>query len=135
MPAVKPTATAEAGSPMKSAAKLAAAGTPSAYKALVRETSPRKAIAVEIAVEPAPCKEARAVKAAAVKPVEPRSGADKHSTQKPLRPIIPVRRAGLRVVAIIAVGTGRWRPKVDWAVTIAGAHAYAHKHALRARQG
>src|SRR2546429_8902841 len=85
-----------------------AAGNPSADKALVSETSAAKAVAVEIAVEPA-LESARAVKAAAVKPVEPRACADKHATREPLRSIIAVRRAGVRVIVIVAVGANRWR--------------------------
>src|SRR5207245_9555270 len=80
-----------------------AAGKPSADKALVSETSAAKAVAVEIAVEPA-LESARAVKAAAVKPVKPRACADKHATREPLRSIIAVRRAGVRVIVIVAVG-------------------------------
>src|SRR5437016_14482879 len=110
-----------------------AAGKPSADKALVSETSAAKAVAVEIAVEPA-LESARAVKAAAVKPVKPRACADKHATREPLRSIIAVRRAGVRVIVIVAVGANRWRAVVGGPIIIAGAHAYAHKDSLRVRK-
>src|SRR5438876_1018625 len=77
---------------------------------------------------------ARAVKAAAVKPVEPRACADKHATREPLRSIIAVRRAGVRVIVIVAVGANRWRAVVGGPIIIAGAHAYAHKDSLRVRK-
>jgi len=124
---------------MKSTAKIAAAGKPSAYKALVREPSAAEAIAAKIAVEPAlksaPFKVTRAVKAAPVRPVEPRAGTDKHATDEPLRSVVAVRRAGVRVVAIIAVRANRCRAVVGRSVIIAGAHSYAHKHSLRVRKG
>lgn len=133
--AMKTSATMEPASSMKSTAKLAAsAGKPSAYKALVREPSAAEAIAAKIAVEPAlesaPFKVTRAEIAAPVKPVEPRAGSDKHATNEPLRAVVAVRRAGVGVVAIIAVRANRWR-----AVIIAGAHSNAHKHSLRVGKG
>src|SRR2546429_622968 len=88
---------------------------------------------LEIAVEPA-LESARAVKAAAVKPVKPRACADKHATREPLRSIIAVRRAGVRVIVIVAVGANRWRAVVGGPIIIAGAHAYAHKDSLRVRK-
>ena len=132
--AVKSSATMEPAASMKSTAKLAAAVKPSAYKALVREPSAAEAVAAKIAVEPAlksaPCKVTRAEKAAPVKPVVPGTGTDKHATNEPLRSVVAVRRAGIRVVAIIAVRANRCR-----AVIIAGAHSYAHKHSLRVGKG
>jgi hypothetical protein len=122
--------------------KLAAAGKTSADKALVREPSAAKGVATEIAVKPtlesAPSIVTRTKKAAAVKPVEPRAGADKHATREPLRSVITVRRAGVRVIPIIAVRTDRWRANVSPAVVgrsviIAGAHS--HKHPLCIRKG
>ena len=132
--AVKPSATTEPASPMK----LASAGKPSAFKALVREPSAAKAIAAEIAVKPAlksaPFVVTRTEKAAAVKPVEPRAGADKHATREPSRSVVAVGRAGVGVT-IIAVRTDWWRANVSRAVIIAGAHSHAHKHSLRVRKG
>jgi hypothetical protein len=126
--AVKPSAT------MKPAAKLAAAGKPSAAKAVATE------IAVKPTLESAPFIVTRSKKATAVKPVEPRAGADKHATREPLRSVVAVRRAGVRIIAIIAVRTDRWRANVSPAVVgrsviIAGAHSRAHKHSLRVRKG
>jgi hypothetical protein len=130
--AVKPAA-AEPAFSMKSTAKLAAAGKPSAYKALVCVPS-AEAIAAKIAVEPAlksaPFKVTRAPIAAPVKPVVPRPGTDKHATGKPFRSVVAVRRAGVRIVAIIAVSANRCR-----SVIIAGAHSYAYKHSLRVGKG
>jgi hypothetical protein len=118
--------------------KLASAGEPSTFKALVREPSAAKAVAAEIAVKPAlksaPFIVTRTEKAAAVKPVEPRAGADKHATREPLRSVVAVRRAGVRVIAIVAVGADWWRAVVGRAV-IAGAHSHAHNHSLRVRKG
>jgi hypothetical protein len=111
--------------------KLASAGEPSAFKALVREASAAKAVAAEIAVKPAlksaPFIVARTERAAAVKPVEPRAGADKHATREPLR-------------SVVAVGADWRRANVSRAVVgrsaiIAGAHSHAHKHSLRVRKG
>jgi len=131
--AVKPAATAEPASSMKSTAKLAAAGKPSAYKALVGVPS-AEAIAAKIAAEPAlksaPFIVARAPIAAPVKPVVPRPGTDKHATDEPLRSVVAVRRAGVWVVAIIAVSANRC-----WSVVIAGARSYAYKHSLRVGKG
>ena len=136
--AVKPAATAEPASSMKSTTKLAAAGKPSAYKALVRVPS-AEAIAAKIAVEPAlksaPFKVTRAPIAASVKPVEPRPGTDKHATGEPLRSVVAVRRAGVRVVAIIAVRANRCRAVVSRSVIIAGGDSYAYKHSLRVGKG
>ena len=137
--AVKSSATMEPASSMKSTAKLAAAGKPSACKPLLRVPSAAEAIAAKIAVEPAlesaPFKVTRAVKAAPVKPVEPGAGTDKHATDEPLRSVVAVRRAGVRVVAIIAVRTNRCRAVVGRSVIIAGTHSYAHKHSLRLGKG
>jgi hypothetical protein len=114
--------------------KLASAGGPSAAKAVAAE------IAVKPALKSAPFIVTRTEKAAAVKPVEPRAGADKHATREPLRSVVAVRRAGVRVIAIIAVRTAWWRANVSRAVVgrsaiIAGAHSHAHKHSLRVRKG
>jgi hypothetical protein len=35
-------------------------------------------------------------------PVIPGAGADKHATQKPLRPVIPIRRASIRIIRVVA---------------------------------
>src|SRR2546429_8964977 len=74
----------------------------------VSETSAAKAVAVEIAVEPA-LESARAVKAAAVKPVKPRGCADKHATRETLGSIKPAPRAGARGKVIVAVRPNRGR--------------------------
>ena len=136
--AVKSSATMEPATSMKSTTKFAA-GKPSACKAFVREPSAAQAIAAKIAVEPAlksaPFIVTRAPIAAPVKPVEPRAGADKHATNEPVRAVVAVRRAGVRVVAIIAVRTNRCRTVVGRSVIIAWAHSYAHKHSLRVRKG
>jgi hypothetical protein len=39
--------------------------------------------------------------------VIPGSGADKDSAVKPCRPVIPVRRAGIRIVTVVAVRADR----------------------------
>jgi len=100
------------------------------------ESSAPKAVAAEIAVEPAlksaPFKVARAVKAVAVKPG---AGADKHAVREPPRSIVAVRRARVRVITIVAVGTDRRRTVVGRTIVVAGAHAYAHKDSLRVRKG
>jgi len=129
---VKPATTAEPASSMKSTAKLAAAGKPSAYKALVGVPSAEAiaAIAAEPALKSAPFIVTRAPIAAPVKPVVPRPGTDKHATDEPLRSVVAVRRAGVRVVAIIAVSANRCR-----SVVIAGARSYAYKHSLRVGKG
>lgn len=123
--AVKPSTTTEPASPMK----LASAGEPSAAKAVAAE------IAMKPALKSAPFVVTRTEKTAAVKPVEPRAGADKHATREPLRSVVAVRRAGVRVITIIAVRTDWWRATVSRAVIIAGAHSHAQKHSLRVRKG
>ena len=128
--AVKPSAAMEPASTMK----LAAAGKPSAAKAVAAE------IAVKPALKSAALIVTRTEKAVAVKPVEPRAGADKHATREPLRSVVAVRCAGVRIIAIIAVSTDRWRAKVSPSVVgrsviRAGAHSHTHKRSLRVRKG
>jgi hypothetical protein len=65
--------------------------------------------------------------------VIPRPYANKYAVHKPLRPIEAVRRAGVGVVIIIAIGANRRWADISWAV-IAWAHSNAYNHSLRARK-
>src|SRR5271167_427613 len=58
---------------------------------------------------------------AAAAPVIPRAGANEDSADKPARPVISVRSARVRIVAVVAIGTNRSRSNIAWA----DAHAYA----------
>jgi len=64
----------------------------------------------------------------AASPAIPRTGADKHAAYKPVRPVISIRRARIRIIVIVAVRAG-WRSAN---VTIARAPSNSHSH-LRLR--
>jgi len=77
------------------------------------------AIEITPAAEAAPVKtaaiEAAAIKTATVETVEPRACADKEPVHKVLWTVETVRRAIIRVIAIVAVGAHRSRTVVAWA--------------------
>jgi hypothetical protein len=45
------------------------------------------------------------IEAVAIVAVIPRAGTDEHSTREPARPIIAIRRASVRIVSVVTVGT------------------------------
>jgi len=51
---------------------------------------------------------------AAIVAVKPRAGADKDSPGEPIRTVVSVRRARVRIIVIVAVETGRRRFNVGW---------------------
>jgi hypothetical protein len=63
-------------------------------------------------------------------PVIPRTRADKHTTYKPARTVVAVRRAGIRIIRVISVCT-HWRPGH---VARPDSKAYPHSY-LRLRIG
>jgi hypothetical protein len=77
---------------------------------------------------------AAAIVAAAVKttmpviPVIPRPRSDKHAIDEPFRAVVAIRRASVRIIIIVAVGTYRRWANISWA------HSYAHNYSLRARK-
>lgn len=84
-------------------------------------------------VEVNPCRvvereKSSAIECRAVKPVEPRSRADKHSAHKPLRPVISIRRAGIRRIRVVAVYANRCRSDVRWP-QVSRTHSHANRHA------
>jgi hypothetical protein len=120
---------------MEPAAELAATSKPSP-KTLMNE-SPPKIVTIEIAAEasvkPAAPKESGTKERPAVKAMEPRPRADEHAANKPLRPVVAVRRTRVRVITIVAVGTYRRRSIVSRPI-VSRANSYAHEHSLRTRK-
>ena len=57
------------------------------------------------AIEPAPIISAP-VKAPAIT-VEPRTRADEQAADKPIRTVIPIRRAGIRIISVVPISTNR----------------------------
>ena len=129
--AMEPTIAVEPASTMEAAA---------VFKAFMRESSASKTVmvpatAAETAASIKPAAivsttvEAAAIKARApIKSVKPGARADEHVTNKPFRAVVTVRRAGVRVIIIIAVGA-------YWCGSIIGwPDSDAHNHSLRARK-
>lgn len=94
---------------------------PAAMIPVSAESTPLPIITVPAAM-PAPAVPARM----AVIPVIPGPYANEHAVYKPLRPVEAVRRAGIRVIIIVAIGANRRR------AVVAGAHSDAYNHSLRA---
>jgi len=65
----------------------------------------------------------------AIIPVVPGSYANKYPIHKIIRAVEAVRRAGVGVIIIVAIGANRRR------AIIAGAHPHADEHSLCARKG
>jgi len=66
--------------------------------------------------------------------VIPRAYANEHAVCKPFRAVETIRRARIRIVVVIPVSTNRRWTYISRAI-IAGAHAHADEHSLRARKG
>lgn len=49
-----------------------------------------------------------------VEAVEPRSGADKDTASKVVRPIVSVRCTSVRIIAVVSIGTVRRRTDIGW---------------------
>jgi hypothetical protein len=120
------TAAVEPSSTIKSATAL---------KTLAGESSASKTVTVP----PAPAEAPAAVKPAAVKArasiksVKPWARTDEYAIREPIRAIVAIRSARVRVITIVAVGTYRRRAIVTRTI-VSRTHSYAHKHSLRARK-
>ena len=64
------------------------------------KASPTESASAEARTEKAPAVEAR--------PTEPGTCTDEHSAGKPVRPVVTIGRAGIRVVSIVAVSARGW---------------------------
>jgi len=109
---VESAATAEAPTIMEAATESAAIKAAPAKAASAKATSP--------AIETTPAAEAASVKTAAIKTttvetIEPRACADKEAVYKVLWTVETVRRAIIRVIAVVAVGAHRSWTVVAWA--------------------
>ncbi len=109
------------------------------FESFVRESSAAKTVTAPAAlaklpasVKPAPIV-ATAVEAATIKTgasiesVKPRARADEHAIDKPFRAVVAVRRAGVRVIIVIAVGANGCRGNIG------RTNSHANNHSLRAR--
>jgi hypothetical protein len=129
--AVEPTAAArcEPAASITTVSVVAAAPAIVAAMAVVSAAAviPVSAIIAATAVVTSSAIVAAAVKSATVEAptviaVVPGAGADEHATNEPVRPIVAVRRTGIRGIAVIAVGANR-----SWAyITVSRAHSNAH---------
>ena len=119
--------------------KLAATTEAAAPKAFIGESAASKTVMIPAAVAEAvvapaimipvavPCATvvAPAIEAGmTVIPVVPRAHANEYTVYKPLRPVITVGRAGVRVIIIITIGTNR-----GW-TDVSRANSYANDHSL-----
>ena len=86
---------------VESAASITAAS-------IANSTVVRYATAVSIS-RPSPISTAVSAPVATATPVAaiPGTGADEHATDEPARSVVPVRRASVRIVRVIAIGTNR----------------------------
>lgn len=156
---VAPTATVESASAVKSAAAMESTATAafasveftvepattmeaSASKAFMVKSAASKIITVPAAsaeAAPAPVisipAAAPAVPVPAVVPIPviPRARSYKDAVDEAFRAVETVGRAGIGVIVIVAVGTN-WRRSYISRAIIAGTHAHAYKHSLRARK-
>ena len=125
---MKPASTTESATAMEPAAKLTATGKPCSGKALMNKSAASKVVTIESTAEARASKEPRIKERPSAESVEPWAGADKHAIDEPVRAVVAVWRARVRVIIIVAVGTyGRW-------ANIGRAHSHAHNHSLRARK-
>lgn len=92
----------------------------STVESAVNDSTPSKSWPTDEAgtsVEPAAAVEARATVESAAVAVEPRARADEDSTGEPLRAVVAVRRARIRVIRVVTVGARR-----SWAVSRTDSH-------------
>ena len=61
-------------------------------------------------------------------PVVPRAHANEYAVHEPLRAVIAIGRAGVRIIIIVAVSANRGRPNISWP------YSNAHNDSLRARK-
>jgi hypothetical protein len=116
--AVKTAATVEALTTVKTAVavELAALSKVTAEPTAF-ESSSVEAAAIEAwtLVKPAPVEATSVEPARSVVATEPRSRSDKDAAGKPVRPVVAMRRARIRVIAVVPVRAGRRYPiAVNW---------------------
>ena len=108
--------------PCKASTRVATAESTTDWSASVvgwpanRRTAPKTRVAIVApAIEPRTTIEAwtPVIASGAIKPVEPRSRANKETVDEPIRPIVAVGRARVGVIAVVAVGANRRRSYVD----------------------
>jgi hypothetical protein len=119
---------------MKSAVAVELASAPAVMiPATSAEAAAAPIIAIPIAVPAAPIKTATIPARMTPIPVIPGAYANEYAVHKPFRPIVAVRRAGVRIIVIISIGANRRWANISRAV-VAGTHAHADKYSLRARK-
>src|SRR5690242_10693988 len=138
--AVEAASSMETAASMKTASAVKAAATMESTAIAPAETASAfksASAVVSAAVVPTPVAAAAIVTAVVasavisirtpVEAMEPWASADKDAIRKPIRPIVAIRRAGVGVIAIIAVSTNRSRADVR------RSDSHTDHHALRVR--
>ena len=111
--AVKPSAAMEtATATVEAIAPTVKAATHVAAEPATRRETTAEPAAIESSSKAASATEATTAKArteatSAEAAAEPRSGSDKDASGEPIRPVVAVRRAGIRVVTVVAVSACR----------------------------
>ena len=125
------TATVKPAAVMKSIAAMEASTTvESTVTAESFVVKPATAIAITTTTVVAPAVVTTAIETATVVSMEPRASPDEDSVEEPIRAIVTVRRAGIWVIIIIAVGANRCRANVS----VPWANSNAHDHSLCVRE-
>jgi len=106
---------------MESAANGA---TPDNRRSASNKAAPNEAGA---SIESRPAIEA-ATPVAVAPSMEPRAGADEHAAHEPIRSVVAIGGAGIRIIPVIAVGANRR------GANIGRTHAYSNDHSLRIRK-
>lgn len=102
--------------------------TPSIMVPVSAEAAIAPAIMIPVAM-PATSVEASAIPAGMTPiPVVPRAHANEYAVHEPLRAVIAIGRAGVRIIIIVAVSANRGRPNISWP------YSNAHNDSLRARK-
>jgi len=141
--AVKSSAAVEAvASAMEATAHVAAelatrretTAEPAAVESSVKAAS-TEAATVESSIKAAPAEARTEEPTPAEAATEPGSGSDKEPAGKPIRPVVAIRRAVIRVITVVAVGAHRRRPVVTIARTVhRAADSNADDNSLRMRR-
>jgi hypothetical protein len=124
-------ATMESSTSMKTAAgtttKLAAM-----LEAFMGKSAASKTIMIPAAPINSPAIVTTTIKASAIEagmtpiPVIPGPHTDEYAVHKPLRPVVAIRRTGVRIIVVVTIGTNR-----RW-TDVSRANSYANDHPLRA---
>lgn len=97
----KSAAACKPATPAKASWSESATACKTASESTASETAPSESAITETT----PSEPTVPVKESAAKTAEPRSRADEHSSYKPIRAVVAIRRAVIRVKAVVAVGT------------------------------